>query len=940
MAYDFRANQIRLNRIISSGSVPIYIYPSGSATNLQGGVNFSTASIGTDVFLFVSGSSNAITLFGGNVVSSGSVAAIYVSSSTGARITGSMTNGAPGVVAFGLNSHAEGDSTTAVGQASHAEGSNTGAGGDYAHSEGLYSQAVGAYSHAEGQIASATGFASHAEGLLTLAIGNNSHAEGIGSEAYGTGSLAAGLYTVASGAVDGTSPTTTQAAFGKYNLRDNVDSLFVVGDGLDDSNRHDILRVNSGSVQVTGSLIASTITGSISGTVAGNPFIVAGANITTTYNSLGQWEITSSAAGSNIWLELDASTIYTTSSVRVAGLSASFGAIITGSVVQGTGGIATGQYSHSEGYEADVTGNYGHAEGYQTDVTGIAGHAEGNSTTAAGDYSHAEGINTNANGNYSHAEGRETLAAGEGSHAEGRETQANGDYSLAVGTGSIAAGNYSFAAGNKTEAFADYQTVVGKFNITSNSDSLFVVGDGLDVSNRNDVLRVNSGSVGITGSFTQGSNLSATGQYSHAEGLNNTASGYASHAEGVGNTASNFYAHAEGANTTASGLYTHAEGQVTIASGQAAHAEGYATAASGDASHSEGYYTTASGLYSHAEGSGSIASGKFAHAEGITTLAIGTGSFAAGLQTISYGSIDGTDPPTIIQAAFGKYNLDFNADSLFVVGDGLDGSNRHDVLRVNSGSVQVTGSFKVSGSTVVFDYNGLFPNEITLQNANTGDELYLTTSSIGYVNGITPDKFLITSDGVLEISSNVSRISLNSNSEITGSLDVLGEINVYSGSIVPGLVIQPNTDGTGSIDILFDKDLSGTSVINMRPLYVTMSTDSNSGILLSGSLLTSKLTTSTIGKIDFNILAIASTTDDYASWLFSTTMVQDSTNTVKLLVASELDSVFSGSNATTWDVNISSNGNVYCTGSNAATVHWYAQVTKKMIFSGSGAIVY
>ena len=257
-----------------------------------------------------------------------------------------------------------------------------------------------------------------------------------------------------------------------------------------------------------------------------------------------------------------------------------------------------------------------------------------------------------------------------------------------------------------------------------------------------------------------------------------------------------------------------------------------------------------------------------------------------------------------------------------------------------STGAEITGSFKISGSSVVFDYNGLFPNEITLQNTNTGDELYLTTSSLGYINGITPDKFLITSDGVLEISSNVSRISLNSNSEITGSLDVLGEINVYSGSIVPGFVIQPNTDGTGSIDILYDKDLSGISIINMRPLYVTMSTDSNSGILLSGSLLTSKLTTSTIGKIDFNILAIAPTTDDYASWLFSTTVVQDSTNTVKLLVASELDSIFSGSNATTWDVNINSNGDVYCTGSNAATVHWYAQVTKKMVLSGSSVIVY
>ena len=70
MAYDFRANQIRLNRIISSGSVPIYVYSSGSAADFQGGLNFPTANIGSDVFLFVSGSSTEKTLFGGDVHSS------------------------------------------------------------------------------------------------------------------------------------------------------------------------------------------------------------------------------------------------------------------------------------------------------------------------------------------------------------------------------------------------------------------------------------------------------------------------------------------------------------------------------------------------------------------------------------------------------------------------------------------------------------------------------------------------------------------------------------------------------------------------------------------------------------------------------------------------------------------------------------------------------
>ena len=92
MTYDFRANQVRLNRIISSGSIPIIIYASSSATDLQGGKNFPDP--GSDVFLFVSGSSTAKTVFGGDVVVSGSLTASIVSAS---QLTGSLQNITAGV---------------------------------------------------------------------------------------------------------------------------------------------------------------------------------------------------------------------------------------------------------------------------------------------------------------------------------------------------------------------------------------------------------------------------------------------------------------------------------------------------------------------------------------------------------------------------------------------------------------------------------------------------------------------------------------------------------------------------------------------------------------------------------------------------------------------------------------------------------------------------
>ena len=70
-------------------------------------------------------------------------------------------------------------------------------------------------------------------------------------------------------------------------------------------------------------------------------------------------------------------------------------------------------------------------------------------------------------------------------------------------------------------------------------------------------------------------NVRANGGFEH--GLNVTASGDWSHAEGFGTIASGSYSHAEGNTTTASGYASHAEGLSTIASGSYSHAEGVST---------------------------------------------------------------------------------------------------------------------------------------------------------------------------------------------------------------------------------------------------------------------------------------------------------------------------------------------------------------------------
>ena len=131
---------------------------------------------------------------------------------------------------------------------------------------------------------------------------------------------------------------------------------------------------------------------------------------------------------------------------------------------------------------------------------------------------------------------------------------------------------------------------------------------------------------------------------------------------------------AHGLTSTATGVASFAGGHNASASGMYSFASGQNVNASGEASHAEGYYTTASGYYSHAEGGTSIAEGARSHAEGNGTAAVGDYSHAGGL---------GTEAFAAAQTAIGKFNVQANADSLFVVGNGTTWEARSDAFRVD-----------------------------------------------------------------------------------------------------------------------------------------------------------------------------------------------------------------------------------------------------------------
>jgi hypothetical protein len=199
-----------------------------------------------------------------------------------------------------------------LGQFSHAEGYSTVAMGINSHAEGNGSTASSNFSHAEGEGTNTRGIASHAEGASVLASGDYSHAEGVGSHAFGYASHSEGLETIASGAY--------QHVGGKFNVRGNDFSLFVVGNGISDADvdRSDVFRINSGSVgdgrvEVTGSLAATMgLSGSLTTLVDGTSYLIAGNNITITSASNGSVTIDATGGGSSYYLNFLAGTLSST----------------------------------------------------------------------------------------------------------------------------------------------------------------------------------------------------------------------------------------------------------------------------------------------------------------------------------------------------------------------------------------------------------------------------------------------------------------------------------------------------------------------------------------------------------------------------------------------------------------------------------------------------
>jgi hypothetical protein len=149
--------------------------------------------------------------------------------------------------ASGTYSHTEGFKTiTSISaDGGHAEGDQTQVNAKFGHTEGRQTQVNASYGHAEGDETNASGYGSHAEGRKTVASGDYSHAEGQDTIANNSYSHVQGLGTI--------SNRNHQFVMGRYN-ESNSTSLGVIGNGTNDSNRHDLVRFDITGVTINNNL--------------------------------------------------------------------------------------------------------------------------------------------------------------------------------------------------------------------------------------------------------------------------------------------------------------------------------------------------------------------------------------------------------------------------------------------------------------------------------------------------------------------------------------------------------------------------------------------------------------------------------------------------------------------------------------------------------------
>ncbi|OUS02495.1 hypothetical protein A9Q86_03040 [Flavobacteriales bacterium 33_180_T64] len=297
-------------------------------------------------------------------------------------------------------------------------------------------------------------------------IGNYSTAFGNGTIAFGSQSFAAGSETNASGyastalGVSTTAPSSSETAIGRYNTDYTptdtaTDRLFVIGNGLNSSNRSNALTVlKNGTITAPSFDIAEIIDDK--------------ALVTKEFSDFNyQYSFAYSQATNNLSISHGSSN----TSISLSHLSNS------------------GLEKITEG------GNIG----WRLIGTEPANHGNIGEDAVDLSVSHNQSTTRGATGEHSVAFGRNATASGKNSTAIGIETNASGIYSTALGVGTISESFSSVAIGrlNIGGGYAGVPNNPGSTLSWVETDPLFEIGNGKNSSRSNALTVLKNGKVGI-----------------------------------------------------------------------------------------------------------------------------------------------------------------------------------------------------------------------------------------------------------------------------------------------------------------------------------------------------------------------------------------------------------------------------------------------------------
>jgi hypothetical protein len=168
----------------------------------------------------------------------------------------------------------------AVFSGSIAQESNTATGtravalGFQSEASGLYSVAYGNQTTALGNYSFAGGTNTVASGTFAVALGAYTYAAQNASLAFGGFSRTEGLYSIAAG-FRVTASANYQTVIGKDNIELSDIAAFIIGNGSNNTNRSNLLVASGDIVQITGSLqVTAGITGSLLGTAATASYVL------------------------------------------------------------------------------------------------------------------------------------------------------------------------------------------------------------------------------------------------------------------------------------------------------------------------------------------------------------------------------------------------------------------------------------------------------------------------------------------------------------------------------------------------------------------------------------------------------------------------------------------------------------------------------------------